>query len=135
MLQFDPRVRLACQTVVTGKVKLRRLVTDILEDVDLTSLYIKGVEPCSIGVEKYILILFSDIRGFTPFAESLLSYDVIHVLNLYFQKVGEVIDRYGGVLHPGRVGQLEGVAAPAVLFHVLLELPPERASGLAALER
>jgi len=96
MLRFDPRVRLACQTVVTGNVKLRRMVTDVLEDVDLTSLFIKGVEPCSIGVEKYILILFSDIRGFTPFAESLLPYDVIHVLNLYFQKVGEVIGRHGG---------------------------------------
>ena len=34
MLRFDPKVRLACQTVVTGNVKLRRLVTDILEDVE-----------------------------------------------------------------------------------------------------
>jgi len=99
MLRFDPKVRLACQTVVTGNVKLRRLVTDILEDVELTSLYIAGVEPCSIGVEKYILILFSDIKGFTPFAENLLPYDVIHTLNLYFQKVGEVIGRHGGVIN------------------------------------
>jgi adenylate cyclase len=99
MLKFDPKVRLACQTVVTGNVKLRRLVTDEVEDVDLTSLYVKGAEPCSIGVEKYILILFSDIQGFTPFAESLLPYDVIHALNLYFQKVGEVIGRNGGVIN------------------------------------
>jgi adenylate cyclase len=99
MLRFDPKVRLACQTVVTGDVKLRRLVTDILEDVELTSLYVKGVEPCSIGVEKYILILFSDIRGFTPFAENLLPFDVIHVLNLYFQRVGEVLGRHGGSIN------------------------------------
>jgi adenylate cyclase len=88
MLRLEPQVRMACQTVVTGKVKLRRLVTDIHEDVDLT-----------IAVEKYILIFFSDIRGFTLFAESLLPYDVIHVLNLYFQKVGEVIARHGGVIN------------------------------------
>ncbi len=99
MLQFDPKVRLACQTVVTGDVKLRRLVTDILEDVEMTSLYVQGVEPCSIGVEKYILILFSDIRGFTPFAENLLPFDVIHVLNLYFQGVGEVLSRHGGSIN------------------------------------
>jgi adenylate cyclase len=99
MLRFEPQVRLACQTVVTGKVKLRRLVTDIHEDVDVNSLYVEGVEPCSIGVEKYLLILFADIRGFTPFAENLLHYDVIHVLNLYFQKVGEVIGRYGGTIN------------------------------------
>jgi adenylate cyclase len=96
MLHFDPKVRLACQTVVTGDVKLRRLVTDVMEEVDMDSLYVKGVEPCPIGVEKYILILFADIQGFTPFAESLLPYDVIHALNLYFQKVGEVIARHGG---------------------------------------
>ena len=99
MLRFDPRVRLACQTVVMGNVKLRRLITDILEDVEIASLYIEGVEPCSIGVEKYTLILFSDIKGFTPFAENLLPYDVIHALNLYFQKVGEVIGRHGGVIN------------------------------------
>jgi adenylate cyclase len=99
ILRFDPKVRLACQTVVTGQVKLRRLVTDILEDVEVTKLYVEGVEPCSTGVEKYILILFSDIKGFTPFAENLLPYDVIHALNLYFQKVGEVMGQYGGVIN------------------------------------
>ena len=98
-LRFEPQVRLACQTVVTGTVKLRRLVTDIHDDVDVDSLYVAGVEPFSIGVEKYLLILFSDIRGFTPFAESLLHYDVIYVLNLYFQQVGEVIARYGGQIN------------------------------------
>jgi adenylate cyclase len=99
MLHFDPKVRLACQTEVKGNVKLRRLVTDVLEDVDMDSLYVQGAEPCPIGVEKYILILFADIRGFTPFAESLLPYDVIHALNFYFQKVGEVIARHGGVIN------------------------------------
>jgi adenylate cyclase len=99
MLRFDPKVRLACQTVVTGDVKLRRLVTDILEDVEMTRLYLKGVEPCSIGVEKYILVLFADIEGFTPFAENLLPFDVIHVLNLYFRRVGEVLDRHGGSIN------------------------------------
>jgi adenylate cyclase len=99
MLRFEPKVRLACQTVVTGNVKLRRLINDVLEDVELKRLYIEGVEPCSIGVEKYILVLFSDIKGFTPFAESLLPYDVIYALNLYFQKAGEVIGRHGGVIN------------------------------------
>lgn len=99
MLRFDPRVRLACQTVVTGDIKVRRLVTDVLEDVDLNNLYVKGAEPCSIGEEKYVLILFADIQGFTPFAESLLPYDVIHALNLYFQRVGEVIGSHGGVIN------------------------------------
>ena len=45
------------------------------------------------------MILFADIRGFTPFAEGLLPYDVIHILNLYFQKVGEVIGCHGGIIN------------------------------------
>jgi adenylate cyclase len=95
MLGFAPEVRLACQTRVTGGVKLRRLVTDA-EDVELKSLYVKGAEPCSIGIEQFIIILFADVRGFTSFAEALLPYDVIHALNLYFEKAGEVIHRHGG---------------------------------------
>jgi len=94
-LHFDPTVRLACQTTVTGRVTLRRLVLDD-EDVELSSLFIRGVSPGLTGVEKHVLILFADIAGFTSFAESLLPYDVIHVLNRYFHRVGEVIVRHGG---------------------------------------
>jgi len=94
-LQFDPALRLACQTRVTGDVTLRRLVLDD-EDVELSSLFIRGVEPGSVGVEKQVLILFADIIGFTPFAEALLPYDVIHVLNRYFHLVGKIIAEHGG---------------------------------------
>ena len=94
-LQFDPTIRLACQTRVTGDVTLRRLVLDD-EDVELSSLFIRGVEPRAVGVEKHVLILFADIIGFTPFAEHLLPYDVIHILNRYFHIVGKVIGRHGG---------------------------------------
>jgi adenylate cyclase len=94
-LQFDPTIRLACQTRVTGDVTLRRLVLDD-EDVELSSLFIRGVELGAVGVEKHVLILFADIIGFTHFAETLLPYDVIHVLSRYFHLVGKVIARHGG---------------------------------------
>ena len=94
-LQFDATIRLACQTTVRGDVTLRRLVLDD-EDVELSSLFVRGVEPGAVGVEKHVLILFADIIGFTPFAEALLPYDVVHVLNRYFHLVGEVITRHGG---------------------------------------
>ena len=94
-LQFAAPIRLACQTTITGRVTLRRLVLDD-EDVELSSLFIRGIEPGLTGVEKHSLILFGDIVGFTSFAEPLLPYDVIHVLNRYFHRVGEVIGRHGG---------------------------------------
>jgi adenylate cyclase len=74
---------------------VRPLVTDTA-DVDLGSLYIRGVDPLAMGVEKLVLILFADIEGFTAFAENLLPYDVIYALNVYFHRVGEVIHSHGG---------------------------------------
>ena len=58
--------------------KLRRLVMDE-EDIELTDQMSAGAMPTSAGEEKELAILFSDIRGFTPFAERLLPYDVVHV--------------------------------------------------------
>jgi adenylate cyclase len=95
MLHFPATVRLACQTVTTDTVKVRRLVEE-LEDVDVNALFIEGTDACAIGEEKDILILFSDIQGFTPFAENLLPYDVIYCLNLHFRQMGEIVASHGG---------------------------------------
>ena len=95
ILKFPPEIRLACQTKVTGRVKVRKLVTDV-EQLDWDAIFIKGVDPLAMGEESLVFIMFGDIQGFTPFAEKLLPYDVIYVLNLFFQHVGQVIEKYGG---------------------------------------
>lgn len=94
---FPPEIRLACQTAPDGDVTLRRLVLDS-DDVGVTSLFIKGPNQEPVGSEKYVFILFADIRGFTSFSETLLPYDVIHILRRYFHIMGEVIHRYGGYI-------------------------------------
>jgi adenylate cyclase len=94
-MRFDMMVRLACQTHGSGPLKVRRIVIDD-DDVQLTSLFVKEGSPSLAGVEMPVLILFADIRGFTQFAEALLPYDVIHVLNRYFFQMGHVIERHGG---------------------------------------
>ena len=78
-LGFGPTIRLACQTTVTGDVKLRRLVLDD-QDVELTSQVRAEARPGSVGTEMQVALLVADLRGFTRFAETLLPYDVIHVL-------------------------------------------------------
>jgi len=95
---FENNIRLACQTRVKGSVSVRRLVLD-RRDIDLA---MQGQQQ-STGKEKTVAILFSDIRGFTKFSERHLSYDIIHILNRYFQEMGEVvlsnhgyIDKYMG---------------------------------------
>ncbi len=96
-LHFSPQIRLACQTSISGHVTLRRLVLDE-EDVELTSQLTQDNTPIAAGEEKKIAILFADIREFTAFSESLLPYDVIHVLNRYFNTMGKVINLHGGYI-------------------------------------
>jgi len=95
---MEPNVRLACQTRITGPVRVRRLV---LDDADLEVAVAAG--SITTGKESKIAVLFSDLREFTRFSESQLPYDVVHIVNRYFRRMGEVvlandgfIDKYVG---------------------------------------
>ena len=96
-LGFNSTIRLACQTSITGDVKVRRLVLDD-DDVELTNQIEAGAAFGSVGQEMRVALLFADIRGFTSLAETLLPYDVIHVLNRYFHHMDLVITRHGGYI-------------------------------------
>jgi class 3 adenylate cyclase len=93
---FSPEIRLACQTTVTGDVTLRRLV---LDDTDIQVAMREGrSDPGEVGREAEVSVLFCDIRSFTAFSERALPYDVIHILNRYFETIGAIIDRHGGYI-------------------------------------
>jgi adenylate cyclase len=94
-LHFTPEIRLACQTLISGDVEIRRLVLDN-EDLDLTDQSRSGAMAAPVGEEMHAAVLFADIRGFTTFSESLPPYDVVHILNRYFHQVGQAITRNGG---------------------------------------
>jgi adenylate cyclase len=96
-LHFTPDIRLACQTKFKGKIRLRRLVIDA-DDQELTDQFLAKNRNTCIGEEKHVVVMFTDIRGFTTFSEALPPYDVIHVLNRYFQQMGRVITRNGGYI-------------------------------------
>jgi adenylate cyclase len=49
------------------------------------------------GREREVAVLFADLRGFTRLAEHKLPYDVVFLLNRYFQVVGTAIERAGGI--------------------------------------
>lgn len=93
-LGFNSAFRLACQTVVDGQVTVRRLVIDPA-DVALTD---ARTQPVPIGDERDIAVLFCDIRSFTPLAEGLLPYDVIHLLNRFHHDMAECIAAQGGIV-------------------------------------
>jgi adenylate cyclase len=94
-LHFTPEIRLACQTVISGDVEIRRLVLDN-EDLELADQLRSGTTPAPVGEEMNVAVLFADIRGFTSFSENLPPYDVVHILNRYFHRVGQAITRNGG---------------------------------------
>src|SRR6266508_992993 len=50
------------------------------------------------GQERTIAVLFADLRTFTGIAEQKLPYDLVFLLNSYFESVGESITRAGGTV-------------------------------------
>ena len=106
-LRFGPEVRLACQTKVSGDLKLRRLVLDET-DLEITSQLAKPrLGRC--GEVKTIAVLFCDIRDFTNLSQHLSPYDLMFVLNRYFFHMADVIERNGG-----HVGKFIGDAVMAI---------------------
>ncbi len=61
------------------------------------------------GIDRDVAILFADLRGFTSFAEDKLPYDVVFILNQYFQFMGHAIEMY-----QGRIDKFIGDAIMAV---------------------
>ncbi len=93
---FSPDVRLACQTTTTGDLVLRRLV---LDELDVSEAIQQGRGSSgAVGREVEATVLFADIRSFTEFSEHALPYDVIHILNRYFDAICAAIDAHGGYI-------------------------------------
>lgn len=97
-LELLPMIRIACQATVRGPVRVRRLVLD-QEDVRMLGRLRTSSPTAAAGDEMKVAVLFADIRGFTPFAEALLPYDVIHILNRHFETMGRMIAAAGGFIN------------------------------------
>ncbi|MCB1193974.1 MAG: 2Fe-2S iron-sulfur cluster binding domain-containing protein [Leptospiraceae bacterium] len=86
-------VRLACQTMPNSDVKIHQLLPP-----DATAKEGFSRPSHLNGHDKDIAVLFSDLRGFTNFSEQKLPYDVVFILNRYFQLMGSAIESSGGYL-------------------------------------
>lgn len=96
-VEFPENIRLACQTKIRGDITIRRPVVDKL-DAEIISKQIEDVSGTKIGKEKELAILFTDIENYTQFAEAVPPYDVVHVLNRYYQKMNEIIVKHKGII-------------------------------------
>ncbi len=93
-LELPSNIRLACQTKVKGNVKLKRLLLD-QKDLVLANQMTKN-SVGSIGSTKRLALMFVDIVAFTPLSEQLPSYDVMYILNRYFDDMGTIVKKNGG---------------------------------------
>ena len=125
-MAFPPGVRLACQARGLGSpVRLRRLIRD-QGDLEIFLKTRRGQSSRGLGEERELAFMFLDIRDFTPFAETRLPFDVIHVLTRFHALVRGAIARNGG-----RVLSLAGDGVYAV-FGLETALAAAAASAVRA---
>jgi class 3 adenylate cyclase len=74
--------------------RLRRFLSPQLVDLIIDS----GDERFLASHRREIVVVFCDLRGFTPFAESSEPEEVMHVLGEYHSALGELIHRFEGTL-------------------------------------
>jgi len=85
-------VRLACQLRPTGDLSVALLLPAAASARE------GFAQPgYHAGQEREVTVLFADLRQFTRFAEGRLPYDVVFLLNRYFDAVGGAVERSGGV--------------------------------------
>ena len=86
-----PNVRLACQLRPRGPVNVFPLVSPLQPEVN------RARRPlCTEGGEREIVVLFADLHDFTKLAETRLPYDVVFILNRYFQEMVQALEAAGG---------------------------------------
>jgi adenylate cyclase len=129
-----PNVRLACQLRPTEDLAVTPLLPPEARAADAL-----GAPAPGTGREQEITVLFADLRGFTQVAERKLPYDVVFILNRYFEAVGRAIDGAGGTVNQftgDGVMALFGVATtPETACRQALQAAAELVDRVAELSR
>jgi adenylate cyclase len=76
--------------------KVRDLLGKIVSPEIASELLGKNIELG--GEEKYVTVLFSDLRGFTSLSESLPPKELLSLLNRYLSVMSQCVEREGGVI-------------------------------------
>jgi adenylate cyclase len=90
-LGADRAVRLACQLKPVADISIWPLMPPAATVRDQDRL-----DVADSGAERFVAILFVDIRSSTQLVENRLPYDVVFILNRFFEAVGSAITAAGG---------------------------------------
>jgi adenylate cyclase len=87
-------IRLACQAqMVGGEIEVALLLPPNLRPRSA-----RGESKNTIGRDVELAVMFVDLRGFTSLSERKFPYDVVYILNSYFQAMGTEIEAHGGTV-------------------------------------
>ena len=109
-----PRVRLACQLRPTSDIAFVPMLPPHAHIADVN----RG-GPARTGDERYVVIMFVDMRGSSKLAEERLPYDTVFVINQFLNAVSRAVIAAGG--EPNQV------LGDGLLALFGLREPPERA--------
>jgi serine/threonine protein kinase/hemoglobin-like flavoprotein/class 3 adenylate cyclase len=98
---FGDEIRLACQTKVTGPVRVRRLIIDSA-DIRIMRSAPKAVQ----GSEMPLALVSVRARELASLMRRWLPQDLIHILNRFYYQIGETVLTNGGILEPPAGGNL-----------------------------
>ena len=91
-LGVDRAVRLACQLKPATDISVWPLLPP-----EITMRDHDRLNMVETGAERFVAILFVDIRSSTQLVESRLPYDIVFILNRFFEAVGSAIVAAGGM--------------------------------------
>jgi adenylate cyclase len=91
-LRAGPNVRLACQLRPTGDTAVLPLLPP-----DITASDPRRRGPEGGNIEHFVVIMFVDIRRSTALVEDRLPYDVVFLLNHFFDAVAGAVVETGGM--------------------------------------
>lgn len=92
-LRVPSNVRLSCQLVPQRSIVVEPLLPP---DVSMSEAFSDG--SFIAGHEVDLTVMFADLRGFTALSEHKLPFDVVYLLNQYFESMGQAIEDAGGKL-------------------------------------
>ena len=86
---------LEAQRMVLGDAAVAAAVVGLSERLAALE---QGAQPAPEGEPKQTTVMFADLSGFTALAETADAEDIRNLVNVCFERVGEVVKRYGGYI-------------------------------------
>jgi adenylate cyclase len=87
----DPAIRLACQLRPTKDLAIAPLLPP-----QIGTAFLRGRRRMHPGEERYVVIMFVDMRGSTQMAADQLPYDTVFIVNRFLGAVANAVTQAGG---------------------------------------